>query len=186
MLSHEIESTPWSKIGIDICFFEGRSLLITSDYYSNFRTVRKINNQNTNEISNLLLGIFETHVREKFKQFAKEPDITVITTSSYLPRRNGKAENAVIQSINSIKLQQQTNGRNKMQNTDASERNARYEKIEYYYDYESTKSETIKQGGEIRIRKPNEEAWTKGKCLKEVGPRSFEVIVDDKIYRRNK
>ena len=60
MLSHEIGSTPWSKIGIDICYFEGRSLLITSDYYSNFITVRKIN-QNTNEMSNLLLGIFETH-----------------------------------------------------------------------------------------------------------------------------
>ena len=61
MLSHEIASITWSTIGIDICYFEGRSLLITSDYYSNFRTVRKINNQNTNEISNLLLGIFETH-----------------------------------------------------------------------------------------------------------------------------
>ena len=61
MMSHDIGSTPWSKIGIDICYYEGRALLITSDYYSNFITVRRIVNQNTEEICNLLLGIFETH-----------------------------------------------------------------------------------------------------------------------------
>ena len=38
MLSHEIGSTPWSKSGIDIFYFEGRSLLITSDYYSNLNS----------------------------------------------------------------------------------------------------------------------------------------------------
>ena len=32
MMTHDIRLTPWSKIIMDICYFEGRALLIVSDY----------------------------------------------------------------------------------------------------------------------------------------------------------
>ena len=55
----------------------------------------------------------------------------------------------------------------------------------YYYNTELNQSPIYKEGDVVRIKKPREEFWTKGKCLKEVKPRSFEIEIKDKVYRRN-
>jgi len=36
LYQHEEGSTPWEKVGVDICEFSGKSYLITVDYFSNF------------------------------------------------------------------------------------------------------------------------------------------------------
>ena len=61
LMSHDTGTTPWSKIGVDICYFDNRTLLVTSDYYSNYITVRRLRNQGTDDVINELLGIFSTH-----------------------------------------------------------------------------------------------------------------------------
>ena len=108
LMSHDTGTTPWSKIGVDICYFDNRTLLVTSDYYSNYITVRRLRNQGTDDVINELLGIFSTHglpenivcdngpqFREKFLKFTKDHDINLVTSSPYLPQSNDKAENAV-------------------------------------------------------------------------------------------
>ena len=55
----------------------------------------------------------------------------------------------------------------------------------YYYNTELNPSPIYKEGDVVRIKKPREKFWTKGKCLKEVKPRSFEIEIKDKVYRRN-
>ena len=108
LMSHDTGTTPWSKIGVDICYFDNRTILVTSDYYSNYITVRRLRNQGTDDVINELLGIFSTHglpenivcdngpqFREKFLKFTKDHDINLVTSSPYLPQSNGKAENAV-------------------------------------------------------------------------------------------
>ena len=94
---------------MDLCYLNDRTLLVVTDYYSNYLTVRRIANQYTHNVTNELLDIFATHglpqtiicdngpqFRDTFYNFAKEYDINVTTTSPYFPQRNGKAENAVI------------------------------------------------------------------------------------------
>ena len=94
--------------GIDIYYLYGRTLLAVTDYYSNQLTVCKLRNQESQNVTNELLCISATHglpetiicdngpqFREPFKEFAKNYDINVITTSQYYLQRNGKAENGV-------------------------------------------------------------------------------------------
>ena len=108
LISHDIGSTPWSKIGLDLCYLNDRTLLVVTDYYSNYLTVRRISNQYTHNVTNELLGIFATHglpetiicdngpqFRDKLYDFSREYDINVTTTSPYFPQSNGKAKNAV-------------------------------------------------------------------------------------------
>ena len=38
----------------------------------------------------------------------------------------------------------------------------------------------------IMIRKPDESTWKQGSCIQMERNRSYEVLVDNKIYRRNR
>jgi len=44
LYQHEEGSTPWEKVGVDICQFSGKSYLITVDYFSNFIQVDLLTN----------------------------------------------------------------------------------------------------------------------------------------------
>ena len=240
LMSHDTGTTPWSKIEVDICYFDNRTLLVTSDYYSNYITVRRLRNQGTDDVINELLGIFSTHglpenivcdngpqFREKFLKFTKDHDINLVTSSPYLPQSNGKAENAVktikrifkkcrdnkiseqlaILNYNNtptegieLSLSQRLFGRRcrtllplteeilkARHKTDEEREKQSKTKIKqaYYYNTELNPSPIYKEGDVVHIKKPREEFWTKGKCLKEVKPRSFEIEIKDKVYRRN-
>ena len=108
LMSHEIGTTPCTKIGIDICYIEGRVLLVIADYFTNYITVRRLREQSTREVIKELLATFSIHgipayivcdngpqFRTLFADFAKDYDISVVISSPYLPHSNGKAENAV-------------------------------------------------------------------------------------------
>ena len=240
LISHDIGSTPWSKIGVDLCYLNDRTLLVVTDYYSNYLTVRRIPNQYTQNVTNELLGIFATHglpetiicdngpqFRDKFYDFAREYDINVTTTSPYFPQSNGKAENAVktikrmFKKCREEKISEQmallnfNNTPSEGINLSPSQRlfgrrcrtmlpitktmlQTRHEaekekelikkgknKQAFYFNKDLKLSPEFEEGEAIRIKRPREEGWTKGKCLGEVAPRSHIVEIENKMYRRN-
>jgi len=54
-----------------------------------------------------------------------------------------------------------------------------------YYDRHVKELKPIQPGQTIQMRLPGENTWTMGKCIKTVGPRSYEVQVGGNMYRRN-
>ena len=59
------------------------------------------------------------------------------------------------------------------------------DKQAYYYNQNLCPAKEIRKGVRVRIRKPTEDRCSLGKCIAEVAPRSFEIKVDEKYYRRN-
>ena len=109
IIQHDIGETPWSKIGADLCELHGRMLLVVTDYYSNFISVKRLNSTTTTAVSKQLMELFSVHGIPKiimtdnatqfssfeFKSFTSELDIEHNTSSPHNPQSNGKAENAV-------------------------------------------------------------------------------------------
>ena len=57
---HEFAARPWSKVGADLCDLQGRTLLVVSDYYSNFIEVENIR-ANTTGVSKALKAMFSRY-----------------------------------------------------------------------------------------------------------------------------
>ena len=106
---HTFAARPWSKVGADLCELQGRTLLVVSDYYSNFIEVEKISKPNSSGVSKALMGMFarygvpDTLVTDNGPQFGSEEfrkfsigwGFEHVTSSPRYPQSNGKAENAV-------------------------------------------------------------------------------------------
>ena len=41
LLQHEVIARPWAKVAADLCELDNRSLLVITDYYSNFTEVAR-------------------------------------------------------------------------------------------------------------------------------------------------
>ena len=96
-------------MGADLCDFQGRTLLVVSDYYSNYIEVEKVSNVTTSGVTKALkamyarYGVPDTLVTDngpqfasaEFAMFAKTWGFEHITSSPRYPQSNGKAENAV-------------------------------------------------------------------------------------------
>ena len=109
LLQHEVTSRPWAKLAADLCESNGRTLLVVSDYFSNFIEVSRLQAITTQAVVRELKTIFarfgipETLVTDngpqfaskEFGAFAKSWSFNHITTSPRYPQSNGKAENAV-------------------------------------------------------------------------------------------
>ena len=109
LLQHEVPERPWSKIGMDLCEFHGRTLLVIVDYYSNFIEVERVNRTTTAGVTKILKSIFSRYgvpdqvvsdngpqfASAEFAMFAKQWGFEHITSSPRYPQSNGKAENAV-------------------------------------------------------------------------------------------
>ena len=109
LLQHEVISRPWAKLAADLCDFNGRTLLVVSDYFSGFIEVSRLRALTTQAVVRELKTIFarfgvpETLVTDngsqfasrEFKAFAESWSFNHITTSPRYPQSNGKAENAV-------------------------------------------------------------------------------------------
>lgn len=106
---HEFAARPWNKVGADLCDFYGRTLLVVSDYYSNFIEVENVTRANTNGVAKALKAMFARYgvpdilisdngpqfSSSEFATFAKKWGFEHITSSPHYPQSNGKAENAV-------------------------------------------------------------------------------------------
>lgn len=59
---------------------------------------------------------------------------------------------------------------------------------EYHYNKSSKPLKPLAVGDTVRMRRPGQTTWSKGMCIAEnpSGPRSYDIAIDDAIYRRNR
>ncbi|XP_022780597.1 uncharacterized protein K02A2.6-like [Stylophora pistillata] len=109
LLQHEVIYRPRAKVAADLCESNGRTLLVVSDYFSNFIEVSRLYAITTLAVVRELKAIFARFgipeiiltdngpqfSSKEFKAFAESWYFNHITTSPRYPRSNGKAENAV-------------------------------------------------------------------------------------------
>ena len=109
LLQHKFPDRPWSKVGIDLCEFQGHTLLVMVDYYSNFMEVERITKTTTSGVSKILMDMFSRYgvpdqvmsdngpqfSSAEFRSFATQWGFEHITASPRYPQSNGKVENAV-------------------------------------------------------------------------------------------
>ena len=109
IVQHEFAARPWSKVGADLCEFQGHTLLVVCHYYSNFIEVENITKATTTGISKALKSMFARYgvpdvlmsdngpqfASVEFASFAKKWGFEHITSSPHYPQSNGKTENAV-------------------------------------------------------------------------------------------
>ena len=106
---HTFAARPWSKVGADLGELKGHTLLVLSDYYSNYIEVESIHKSNTQGITKALMVMFARYgapdilvsgngpqfSSEEFGRFTTRLGFQHITSSPHYPQSNGKAENAV-------------------------------------------------------------------------------------------
>lgn len=109
LLSHEIPSRPWEKVGCDLFMHNGKDYLITVDYYSNFFEIDRLENKRAPEVIKKLkthasrYGLFSTLISDggppfssnEFYNFSHEYDFVHIFSSPRFPQSNGLAEKSV-------------------------------------------------------------------------------------------
>ncbi len=109
LISHEIPSRPWEKVGCDFLELNGRDYMVTVDYYSNFFEVDRMYSKTGPAVIAKLKGHFARHGipdvfvsdngppfnSHEFQNFLGRYEIDRPLTSPLHPQSNGKAENAV-------------------------------------------------------------------------------------------
>ena len=106
---HELVSTPWEKIGIDLFEIQGRTYLVTIDYFSNFIEPTYLATTTTSKVITALkkqfalFGIPKQVISDggpqfsstEYQNFMKSWGVNHVMSSPYHPKSNGKAESAV-------------------------------------------------------------------------------------------
>ncbi|KAK3706236.1 hypothetical protein QZH41_000393 [Actinostola sp. cb2023] len=109
LISHDLPSTPWTKIACDLFEIDNKSYLITVDYFSSFFEIDRLTDKTSKEVIRNLKQHLARHGLPSslmsdngppfdslaFKNFAKEYGFEHVTSSPGFPQSNGKAENAV-------------------------------------------------------------------------------------------
>ncbi|KAG7312060.1 hypothetical protein JYU34_001506 [Plutella xylostella] len=108
LLSHEVPSLPFSKIGVDIMELKNKNYLVMYDYFSKWLEIKHINNKTSKSIINALIEVFCTlgipleivsdHVpfdSREVREFAREWSCKFTFSSPRYPQSNGMAERAV-------------------------------------------------------------------------------------------
>ena len=54
------------------------------------------------------------------------------------------------------------------------------------YDVKACLLSPLEVGEFVRVKLPGKQTWSLAKCVKQVGPRSYEVMCGERIYRRNR
>lgn len=107
--SHELPSSPWSKVGTDIFTLDSRNYLITVDYLSNFWELDYLPDTQSTTVIHKLKAHFARHgipdvvisdngpqyTSEDFKRFSRQWEFKHKTSSPAYPQSNGMAESAV-------------------------------------------------------------------------------------------
>ena len=109
LLSHEIPTRPWQKVGTDLFTWNNRQFLVTVDYYSRYFEIDELPTTTSNAIIKRLCHHFARHgipqilisdngpqyVSDEFNQFAKSWDFEHKTSSPMYSQSNGLAEKTV-------------------------------------------------------------------------------------------
>ena len=109
LFQHEVIPRPWAKQVAYLCELHRRTLLVVTDYFSNYIEVARLSATSTQTVVRELktmftrFGISEILVTDKgprfssneFQVFARGWSFNYVTTSPRYPQSNGKVENAV-------------------------------------------------------------------------------------------
>ncbi|PFX24924.1 Uncharacterized protein K02A2.6 [Stylophora pistillata] len=109
MMQHDFMARPWSKVAADLCDLDRRTLLVVSDYYSNYIDVALLSSTTSPAIIKELKAIFASLwipdylvtdngpqlSTAEFSVFAKTWMFEHRSSSPSYAQSNGKAENAV-------------------------------------------------------------------------------------------
>ncbi|XP_035229187.1 uncharacterized protein K02A2.6-like [Stegodyphus dumicola] len=108
LVSHEIPSLPYEKVGADICEYAGKSYLVIGCYLTKWVDIIPLKNKSAVEVTSKLKSIFATHGIPKtlicdnvpfnswkMKSFARDWGFEIITSSPRYPKSNGFAERLV-------------------------------------------------------------------------------------------
>ena len=109
LMSHEVPTRPWQRVGTDLFTFDGNEYLITVCYYSNFWEIDRLYDTASQTVIHKLKSHFARYGKPdelisdngpqfssaKFQKFMRDWDITHNTSSPHYPQSNGKAESAV-------------------------------------------------------------------------------------------
>ena len=111
LTSHEAPSRPWQFVAADLFELNGKSYLVTVDYFSDFFELDHLRSTSSVYVIKKLKGHFARHgipeqlvtdngpqfVSRHFLKFSKECDSEHRTSSPHHSQPNGKAESAVKQ-----------------------------------------------------------------------------------------
>ena len=109
MISHEIPTRPWEKVGCDLFDFEDSHYLVCVDYYSDYFELDRNCDTKGKEVISKLKSQFARHgipvqvfsdngppfSSKEFQEFASAYEFEHLTSSPCYPQSNGKVENAV-------------------------------------------------------------------------------------------
>ena len=109
LTSHEAPSRPWQFVAADLFELNGKSYLVTVDYFSDFFELDHLRSTSSVYVIKKLKGHFARHgipeqlvtdngpqfVSHDFLKFSKEWDFEHRTRSPHHSQSNGKAESAV-------------------------------------------------------------------------------------------
>ena len=109
MISHEIPTRPWEKVGCDPFHFEDNHYLVCVDYHSDYFELDRICDKKGKEVISRLKSQFARHgipvqvlsdngpplSSKEFQKFVSVYEFEHLTSSPRYPQSNGKVENAV-------------------------------------------------------------------------------------------
>ena len=107
--SHEIPPLPWAKVGTDLLHKNGRSYLVTIDYYPKWPELTLLNSMTSTTVITALKSQFARYgvpsvlmsnngpcySSEQFKQFSQDWCFDHVTSSPGYPQSNGQSERSV-------------------------------------------------------------------------------------------
>lgn len=111
LISHEVPTRPWQKVGCDLMEFEHVQYLVTVDYYSDMFEVDRMTSTTSEAVIRALKNHFARYgipsvfvsdcgpqfMSTEFQTFMSRYEVVHKTSSPYYHQSNGKAENAVKQ-----------------------------------------------------------------------------------------
>ena len=107
LLKHEVPREPWIKVGADLFTLKRKNSLLVVDYFSKFCEISLLADTSSPTIITHMKSIFARHGIPKlvvsdnqldtkeFKNFQKEWDFKLTTSSPHYPKSNGMAERTV-------------------------------------------------------------------------------------------
>ena len=108
LIPQQVPQRPWCTVAADIFYFKGRDYLLVVDYFSKFPEVARLSNKTSEAVIMAMKDMFARHgIPErviadnmpfnslKFKSFASDWEIEVVTSSPHYPKSNGLVERNV-------------------------------------------------------------------------------------------
>lgn len=109
MQPHRVPDAPWQVVATDLFVFENRDYIVITDYFSNYFVLDRLVRTRTRDVIDKMkkafarFGIPEKVISdngpcfasEEFKNFARQWNFELVTSSPLYPQSNGKAESSV-------------------------------------------------------------------------------------------